>query len=72
VEAGLADLCSLIEERSQAVLPRLLGEGFLAGAAFVEGSHIFNNTSVWLTLKESQLVSLVDGPSSRVILRKSL
>jgi len=34
-EAGLAGLCSLIEERSQTVLPRLMGEGFLADAAFV-------------------------------------
>jgi len=45
-EAGLAGLCSLIEERSQIVLPRLLGEGFLADAAFVDGSHIFHNVFV--------------------------
>jgi predicted O-methyltransferase YrrM len=45
-EAGLAGLCSLIEERSQTVLPRLLGEGFLADAAFVDGSHIFHNVFV--------------------------
>ena len=45
-EAGLAGLCSLIEERSQTVLPRLLGEGFLADAAFVDGSHIFHNIFV--------------------------
>jgi hypothetical protein len=29
-------------------------------------------TGVWLTLKESQLVSIIDGLSSSVILRKSL
>jgi predicted O-methyltransferase YrrM len=45
-EAGLAGLCSLIEERSQTVLPRLLGEGFLADVAFVDGSHIFHNVFV--------------------------
>ena len=38
-EAGLAGLCSLIEERSETVLPRLLGEGIVADAAFVDGSH---------------------------------
>ena len=41
--AGLAGLCSLVEERSQIVLPRLLGDGFVADAAFVDGSHIFHN-----------------------------
>ena len=41
--AGLAGLCSLVEERSQLALPRLLGDGFVAGAAFVDGSHIFHN-----------------------------
>jgi predicted O-methyltransferase YrrM len=45
-EAGLAGLCSLIEERSQTALPRLLREGFLADAAFVDGSHIFHNVFV--------------------------
>lgn len=46
VETGLTDLCSLFEERSQIVLPRLLGEGFAADAAFVDGSHIFHNVFV--------------------------
>jgi predicted O-methyltransferase YrrM len=41
--AGLAELCSLVRERSQLALPRLLGEGLLADAAFVDGSHIFHN-----------------------------
>jgi predicted O-methyltransferase YrrM len=41
--AGLAGLCSLVEERSLIALPRLLGDGFVADAAFVDGSHIFHN-----------------------------
>ena len=44
--AGLAGLCSLVEERSQLALPRLLGDGFVADAAFVDGSHIFHNVFV--------------------------
>jgi predicted O-methyltransferase YrrM len=44
--AGLADLCCLVAERSQVALPRLLGEGFVADAAFVDGSHIFHNVFV--------------------------
>lgn len=45
-EAGLEDLCKLIRERSQVALPRLLAEGFVADAAFVDGSHIFHNVFV--------------------------
>jgi predicted O-methyltransferase YrrM len=44
--AGLAGLCSLVEERSQIALPRLLADGFVADAAFVDGSHIFHNVFV--------------------------
>ena len=44
--AGLAGLCRLVEERSQVALPRLLGDGFAADAAFVDGSHIFHNVFV--------------------------
>lgn len=44
--AGLTGLCSLLEERSQIALPRLLAEGFVADAAFVDGSHIFHNVFV--------------------------
>ena len=44
--AGLAGLCSLVEERSQTALPRLLADGFVADAAFVDGSHIFHNVFV--------------------------
>jgi len=44
--AGLRGLCRLVQERSQTALPRLLGEGFVADAAFVDGSHIFHNVFV--------------------------
>jgi predicted O-methyltransferase YrrM len=44
--AGLRSLCSLVEERSQIALPRLLCDGFVADAAFVDGSHIFHNVFV--------------------------
>jgi predicted O-methyltransferase YrrM len=44
--AGLAGLCSLVEERSQIALPRLLSGGLVADAAFVDGSHIFHNVFV--------------------------
>jgi predicted O-methyltransferase YrrM len=44
--AGLTGLCSLVEERSQIALPRLLGDGFVADPAFVDGSHIFHNVFV--------------------------
>jgi predicted O-methyltransferase YrrM len=53
IEAGVAGLCSLFEERSQIVLPRLLSDGFVADAAFVDGSHIFHNVFVdWFYLRE--------------------
>jgi predicted O-methyltransferase YrrM len=44
--AGLAGLCRLVDERSQIALPRLLSDGFTAGAAFVDGSHVFHNVFV--------------------------
>jgi predicted O-methyltransferase YrrM len=47
--AGLVGLCSLVEERSQIALPRLLADGFVADAAFVDGSHIFHNVFVDLS-----------------------
>ena len=40
--AGLDGLCTLLAERSQLALPRLVAEGFVADAAFVDGSHIFH------------------------------
>ena len=46
VEAGITGLCLLFEERSQIVLPRLLSDGFVADAAFMDGSHIFHNVFV--------------------------
>jgi predicted O-methyltransferase YrrM len=45
-EAGLEDHCTLLTERSQLALPRLLVEGFVADAAFVDGSHVFHNVFV--------------------------
>lgn len=50
VSAGLGSLCSLLRERSQIVLPRLLSERLIADAAFVDGSHIFHNVFVDLAL----------------------
>jgi predicted O-methyltransferase YrrM len=44
--AGLAGLCRLVPERSQIALPRLLSDGCTAGAAFVDGSHVFHNVFV--------------------------
>jgi predicted O-methyltransferase YrrM len=46
VSAGLGDLCTLVRDRSQFALPRLLREGVVADAAFVDGSHIFHNVFV--------------------------
>lgn len=44
--AGLTNLCTLLRERSQLALPRLVSEGFVADAAFVDGSHVFHNVFV--------------------------
>jgi predicted O-methyltransferase YrrM len=44
--AGLDGLCTLTTERSQLELPRLVARGFVADAAFVDGSHIFHNVFV--------------------------
>ena len=44
--AGLGDLCALLAERSQLALPRLVTEGVVADAAFVDGSHIFHSVFV--------------------------
>ena len=46
VSAGLGDLCTLVAERSQVALPRLLTDGVVADAAFVDGSHTFHNVFV--------------------------
>lgn len=45
-EAGLDQICILLAERSQLALPGLAAEGFVADAAFVDGSHIFHNVFV--------------------------
>jgi predicted O-methyltransferase YrrM len=47
------DSCTLLRERSQIALPRLLSEGLVADAAFVDGSHIFHNVFVDLVLLRS-------------------
>jgi predicted O-methyltransferase YrrM len=44
--AGLDGLCTLVAERSQIALPRMVAEGFVADAAFVDGSHIFHKVFV--------------------------
>jgi predicted O-methyltransferase YrrM len=49
VSAGLGDRCTLVAERSQLALPRLLTDGVVADAAFVDGSHAFHNVFVDLS-----------------------
>jgi len=44
--AGLADRTRLIAEPSSLALPRLVGEGLVADAAFVDGSHRFHEVFV--------------------------
>jgi predicted O-methyltransferase YrrM len=46
VAAGVQDVCRLVRERSQLVLPRFVAEGLVADAAFVDGSHVFHNVFV--------------------------
>jgi predicted O-methyltransferase YrrM len=46
VSAGLGGLCTLVTERSQLALPRLLTGGLVGDAAFVDGSHTFHNVFV--------------------------
>jgi predicted O-methyltransferase YrrM len=46
VLAELDTICRLVDERSQIALPRLVTEGFIADAAFVDGSHVFHNVFV--------------------------
>jgi predicted O-methyltransferase YrrM len=47
--AGLGTVCSLLRELSQLALPRLMADGVVADAAFVDGSHIFHNVFVDLS-----------------------
>ncbi|WP_327796364.1 class I SAM-dependent methyltransferase [Methylobacterium radiotolerans] len=44
--AHLDCIATLLRERSQIALPRLAAEGMMAEAAFVDGSHIFQNVFV--------------------------
>jgi len=44
--AGLMAQTTFFEEPSSSVLPRVLGEGFTADAAFVDGSHRFHEVFV--------------------------
>jgi predicted O-methyltransferase YrrM len=46
VSAGLDTICRLVDGRSQIALPRLVTEGFVTDAAFVDGSHVFHNVFV--------------------------
>lgn len=46
VNAGLNRMAKLIRDRSQLALPRLVTDGLVADAAFVDGSHIFHNVFV--------------------------
>lgn len=48
IEAGLGDVCTLIQERSHIGLSRLLADGMVADAAFIDGSHLFHNVFVEL------------------------
>ena len=44
--AGLAEVCTVLRDRSQVALAHLVGAGFTADAAFVDGSHVFHNVFV--------------------------
>jgi predicted O-methyltransferase YrrM len=46
IAAGLTGVCTLLRERSQLALPRLVAEGIVVEAAFVDGSHVFHNVFV--------------------------
>ena len=66
VAAGLRPICSLLRERSQVALPRLITEGYVADAAFVDGSHVFHNVFVDLAflrelVRPGGLIVLDDG-----------
>ena len=59
VESGASARSTLLRERSQLALPRLLAEGFRADAAFVDGSHVFH--SVFLDLAFLREIVEPDG-----------
>lgn len=56
VAAGVDDRCTLLRERSQLALPRLVADGFVADAAFVDGSHLFHNVFVDLAFLSEVVV----------------
>jgi predicted O-methyltransferase YrrM len=45
-QAGLIDYVTVIEEFSDAALPRLAAQGFLCDLAYVDGSHLFEDVFV--------------------------
>jgi predicted O-methyltransferase YrrM len=64
--AGLEQMATLILEWSSIALPRLLTEGFVADAAFVDGSHRFHEVFVDLyflrkIVRPGGLIILDDG-----------
>jgi predicted O-methyltransferase YrrM len=44
--AGVRGRCTILRERSQLALPRLVTDGVTVDAAFVDGSHVFHNVFV--------------------------
>jgi hypothetical protein len=69
--AGLDQICELALEPSQLLLPRLVSDGFVADAAFVDGSHHFHNVFVDMyflrkLVKPGGLVMLDDHRSASV------
>jgi predicted O-methyltransferase YrrM len=66
VAAGLETICTLVRQRSQLALPRLIDEGLVVDAAFVDGSHLFHNVFVDLCfarelVRPGGLIVLDDG-----------
>lgn len=66
VAAGLGSICTLFRARSQLALPKLVSEGTVADAAFVDGSHVFHNVFVDLVflqelVRPGGLIVLDDG-----------
>jgi predicted O-methyltransferase YrrM len=76
IRAGLDRIAELIREPSSQALPRLLAEGLVADAAFVDGSHRFHEVFVDLyylrkIVKPGGLIVLDDdwAPSIRTAVR---
>lgn len=46
MSAGLAASCTLVTQPSQLALPRMVADGVIVDAAFVDGSHVFHNVFV--------------------------